>query len=160
MGVLQYLNGVEIVESLPLKKSGLFSVGANADFAREFFRSEYSTSRLVRTIRGQNCVDLKGLFAEFAASLQFPIYFGNNLHALKDCLTDLSWLGDLQHDTFSFLITESEKLGSGCEEGELVVLALKLADAVAFWNGEKHDETDQEVSLQIVLLTGSVGKTV
>ena len=33
-----------------------------------------------------------GMFQEFAAALQFPYYFGNNMNAFRDCMTDLDWL--------------------------------------------------------------------
>ena len=32
-----------------------------------------------------------------ADALSFPDWFGNNLDALHDCLTDLSWLPDGEH---------------------------------------------------------------
>jgi RNAse (barnase) inhibitor barstar len=46
----------------------------------------------VRRIRGTRCRTAKGLFDEMAAALQFPAYFGGNWNALRDVLSDLSWL--------------------------------------------------------------------
>jgi RNAse (barnase) inhibitor barstar len=40
-------------------------------------------------VRGQACRDRAGLFAEWAARLCFPEYFGRNWDALSDCLNDL-----------------------------------------------------------------------
>jgi hypothetical protein len=42
-------------------------------------------------IRGWQCRTAARLFDEFAASLQFPSYFGRNRDAFEDCLTDLDW---------------------------------------------------------------------
>jgi RNAse (barnase) inhibitor barstar len=47
---------------------------------------------VVRVVRGRKTRTLAGLFDEFAAALQFPWYFGENLDAFDECLTDLSWL--------------------------------------------------------------------
>ena len=35
---------------------------------------------------------LGGLYQEFTSKFQFPDYFGENLNALDECLTDLEWL--------------------------------------------------------------------
>lgn len=40
-------------------------------------------------VRGQACRSRVGLFAEWAAQLRFPGYFGGNWDALSDCLNDL-----------------------------------------------------------------------
>lgn len=37
------------------------------------------------------------LLAAIASALSFPSYFGRNLDALYDCLTDLSWLPEGEH---------------------------------------------------------------
>lgn len=52
------------------------------------------SGKVVRAVRGQKMRTLQGLFDEFGAALQFPDYFGENRPALRDCLTDLDWLGD------------------------------------------------------------------
>ncbi|GAA2834258.1 barstar family protein [Crossiella cryophila] len=39
----------------------------------------------------------RAALAAFAEALSFPDYFGGNLDALYDCLTDLSWLPAVEH---------------------------------------------------------------
>jgi len=37
-------------------------------------------------------ITLDGMYQEFKSILNFPEYFGENLNALDECLTDLEWL--------------------------------------------------------------------
>jgi RNAse (barnase) inhibitor barstar len=46
----------------------------------------------VRVIRGWKCRTADAMHDEIAAALQFPAYYGENWHALHDCLLDLAWL--------------------------------------------------------------------
>ncbi|HWZ59709.1 MAG TPA: barstar family protein [Gemmatimonadaceae bacterium] len=46
----------------------------------------------VRVLRGRKMTEPPGFYDEIAAALQFPYYFGENLAALDECLTDLEWL--------------------------------------------------------------------
>ena len=39
----------------------------------------------------------RAMFAALARTLRFPKWFGNNLDALYDCLSDLSWLPADEH---------------------------------------------------------------
>ena len=41
------------------------------------------------TIDCGGCADKKALHARIAAGLDFPVWYGKNLDALMDCLTDL-----------------------------------------------------------------------
>jgi RNAse (barnase) inhibitor barstar len=45
-----------------------------------------------RVLRGRKMRTFERLYDEVAAALQFPPYFGENLDALDECLTDLEWL--------------------------------------------------------------------
>lgn len=43
----------------------------------------------IRVVRGRKMRTLTALFDEFAAALQFPLYFGDNLDAFDECIADL-----------------------------------------------------------------------
>jgi RNAse (barnase) inhibitor barstar len=47
---------------------------------------------IVRTLDGNKMLTLDGLFDEFGEVFEFPGYFGRNLDAFNDCITDLEWL--------------------------------------------------------------------
>lgn len=48
-------------------------------------------------VNARAAVDKDGTLSAFAEALSFPDYFGHNLDALYDCLTDLSWLPPGEH---------------------------------------------------------------
>lgn len=41
------------------------------------------------TIEGKNCIEIDGFYDEISRAFRFPDYFGRNLDALYDCLTEL-----------------------------------------------------------------------
>lgn len=51
----------------------------------------------VHTVRGERLADKLAVLDAIAAALAFPEWFGRNLDALYDCLTDLSWLPSGEH---------------------------------------------------------------
>src|SRR5258708_1803858 len=53
---------------------------------------EIGRTHAVRLVRGRQMRTVSGLFNEFAASFQFPCYFGENWSAFDECLADLEWL--------------------------------------------------------------------
>jgi hypothetical protein len=62
------------------------------DYGWQFARNHPDVA--TRFVRGGKMPTLPAAFSEFAAALQFPWYFGENMAALVDCLGDLSWLAD------------------------------------------------------------------
>jgi len=55
--------------------------------------SEWSDAGLtVRFVRGRKMRTISGLFDEFAAAFQFPLYFGENKGAFEECVEDLEGL--------------------------------------------------------------------
>jgi hypothetical protein len=51
----------------------------------------------IRQIHGTRCHSEPSLFSEFAAALQFPLYFGRNWDAFADCLSDLPEWTQAEH---------------------------------------------------------------
>ncbi len=47
---------------------------------------------LLLELNGRNMTTLERMYQEFTSVFQFPDYFGKNLNALDECLTDLEWL--------------------------------------------------------------------
>ena len=70
------------------------------------------------------------LFREFARSLRFPKYFGENYNALSDCYADLSWLGP---ESKIVVLEHSERL-SRIPGGEF--LCGLLCRAARWWEKE------------------------
>lgn len=78
-----------------------------------------------------------------AGALEFPDYFGHNLDALYDCLTDLSWLADGEH----VVVWSKPKALREADPQSYSAIAGVLADAVA-------DGTGGGSSLALLLRAG------
>jgi hypothetical protein len=78
-----------------------------------------------------------------AAALSFPDYFGRNLDALYDCLTDLSWLPPGEH---VLVWSHPDVLRDG-DPGAYEGITATLRDAVAAGGG-------QERMLRVVVVPG------
>lgn len=55
-------------------------------------REEVPQQILLVELDGRNMSNSVEMYNEFASLFKFPDYFGRNLNALFDCLTDLEWL--------------------------------------------------------------------
>ena len=55
----------------------------------EYLKLQHQQTAMVRHIRGRKCIQLSGLMNEWAAALQFPLYFGGGLNAWIDCMQGL-----------------------------------------------------------------------
>jgi hypothetical protein len=55
-------------------------------------KSGDSSRSLAILLDGHHMTTLEECYAEFSAKIMFPDYFGANMNALYDMLTDLSWL--------------------------------------------------------------------
>lgn len=79
----------------------------------------------VHTVRGPGLRDKLAVLDAIAGALQFPEWFGRNLDALYDCLTDLSWLPTGEH---VLIWVSSSSLGSADPKGYLAIRSV-LSDA-------------------------------
>lgn len=70
-------------------------------------------NKKVAFLRGEHCRNSSNVMNQLQAALQFPYYFGGNHAALKDCMTDMSWL-----DFKSMLIVVTEAQEFLSEDGE------------------------------------------
>jgi len=82
-------------------------------------------------IRGWQCRTTTQLFNEFAASLQFPSYFGRNWDAFEDCLTDLDWWHGQQQGYVLYILHAGEVLVE--EPDQIPILLDILHRAGEYW---------------------------
>ncbi|MDP9863431.1 MULTISPECIES: barstar family protein [Streptosporangium] len=80
--------------------------------------------------------------AAIAGALSFPDYFGHNLDALYDCLTDLTWLPAGEH----LLVWSDSSVLRAADQPAYEAIRTVLAEAVA-------DDAPGEAFLSVLLLT-------
>ncbi|MGC9667883.1 barstar family protein [Planosporangium sp. 12N6] len=103
-------------------------------------------------VDGEACHSRAGLFAEWAARLSFPEYFGHNWDALSDCLADL-----LDARPLTLVVDDAARLLADEPPGQLAILLGILDDRAAGGRLEVvlHCRPDQEESLRRRLTTAT-----
>jgi RNAse (barnase) inhibitor barstar len=71
--------------------------GAEKPSAKELAERARAKGAFPHLLDGDVTVDKPSTMDAIAQALSFPAYFGRNLDALYDCLTDLSWLPPGEH---------------------------------------------------------------
>jgi RNAse (barnase) inhibitor barstar len=86
----------------------------------------------VRWVRGKKMRNWTALFSEFSAALQFPYYFGENLDAFDECITDLAWLNAL---SYLIIILDADEVlvESSDSDSDFRTLLKTLNDAASEW---------------------------
>lgn len=79
----------------------------------------------VAILRGHRMQTFQELYAEMAAVLQFPYYFGNNWNALIECLQDMSWI---PRNFYLLGIAEKEKILSRESKDDVIAFFKLLED--------------------------------
>jgi hypothetical protein len=85
----------------------------------------------VRTVRGRKMRTLSGLFDEFAAALQFPLYFGENEDSFNVCIAELEMLP--AGEGYVVTITEPDQVLADEEAEALGWLTRSLESAANEW---------------------------
>lgn len=109
----------------------LFTMECDRPAFSNVVRAWTDAGLVVRVVRGHKMPTWPQLFDEFAAAWQFPLYFGDNLDAFEDCLTDLSWLPP--KEGYVIAITRPNDVLRDAEAGALQTFAAMLRDAAAEW---------------------------
>lgn len=71
-------------------------------------------------IDGRHCSSLAAFLREIAAAFKFPDYYGHNMNALWDCITDLDWLTETN---YRLIINHADALlnvGSGKQRADML----------------------------------------
>lgn len=96
------------------------------------------SSSTLRAVHGSRCRTSQGMFAEWAASLNFPDYFGHSWDAFNDCLRDVMMRA--RHD----------KAASEQPEPALAVLVHEADELLC-------DEPPTALAILLGILSNSVG---
>jgi hypothetical protein len=79
----------------------------------------------------EGSADKQAMLQRFAASLEFPDWFGRNWDALEDCLTDLSWY---EADGYVLLLHGADALAERRSD-DYGVLVDVLGACAQYWRG-------------------------
>ncbi len=91
-------------------------------------------SRFHTTIHCHKYPTLDGFYSLIARRLHFPSYFGKNLDALEECLTDLDWINEKQ---LVIEFRESDKLLHDEPEENRDIIWDIFTDATSFWQNKE-----------------------
>ena len=110
---------------------------------------------VVRVVRGRKMSTWQGVFDEFAAALQFPMYFGENFDAFAECIGDLGWLP--RQSGYVIVITEPDEVLADAGAEALSTMVSLLTAAWEEWarpiaQGEWWDRP--AVPFHVVLQSG------
>jgi len=108
----------------------LFS-GGGQRAAGEMALGWVAAGLVVRVTRGPKMRNWQGLFDEFAAALQFPAYFGENVDAFDECMADLAWIPPL--NGYVIVVSEADQVLLDADPGALGVLVSSLRRASRVW---------------------------
>jgi hypothetical protein len=91
---------------------------------------------VVRTVRGEKMRTWSAFYDEFIAAYQLPWFFGRNLDAFNDSMTDLGWLGsdDENFPGHLLLIRNASNLLADESSQELEAFIRILRVVIADWN--------------------------
>lgn len=85
-----------------------------------------------RLVRGRKSRTRNSLFDEFAAALQFPLYFGENWDAFEECISDLELLPP--GAGYVLVVLEPELVLLDEHQSALATLVESLHSASAIWS--------------------------
>lgn len=90
-------------------------------------------SPFFETLDGSICASLNDFYGAISAALKFPAYFGNNLHALQDCLADLSWI-EPPPDAVLILVQKADSFLCNESEGRVDAVLTHMMLAAEEWS--------------------------
>lgn len=102
-----------------------------------------------RWLRGGHMTTRAALFAELAAALQLPWYFGENWDALDECLADLDWL---PAQGYVLLILDSAQVLKGESPAERQNFWSILERAAKEWSEPRTDPPRRKMKIFRVVL--------
>lgn len=109
------------------------------------------SNKKIIILDGAEIPDLKTLYDTLVNELEFPEYFGDNLDALYDMLTDLQWLSQ---NCFELLLYNYEEfLRDEDIETKAEVISI-MDETVECWKEEVPEDVDWDTKIFHVLLVG------
>lgn len=118
-------------------------VATASDLDNHVLRLQSATgpSTVVRMVRGRRMQSKELLLDEFAAALQFPLYFGRNWDAFEECMADLQWL---PAKAYVLIISDAGSLLKMEPANSVVVLFEILERASREWAAGKLPDINVE----------------
>lgn len=115
------------------------------------FEVKKGSNKAIIEVDGQEVATFPSFYVLLAEQLDFPDYFGDNLDALYDMLTDLQWL---KANTIEIYIHHYASFLSSESKDDKCSLMYLLDDVIRTWKEDTADDDEWDLKKVRVLVYG------
>jgi RNAse (barnase) inhibitor barstar len=104
----------------------------------------------IASIDGKKCQTWDSFLREIGIAFNFPDYYGQNLHAFRDCINDLGWI---ENENYMLIINNSDLLlKDGLEPDDQEYIRNEFQEISEQWANVPEQERDYRKNSKFIVV--------